>query len=92
MPEPDIEEIKAHLRESIKNYKKPLRGKLALLALLKKEVLDFREKGASAEYIAEKLKEKNFSVSKDTILKFIRQERQVKGIGRTTKPKASEAA
>ena len=92
MPEVDIAAIKAHLRECIKNYEKPLRGKLARLVLLKKEVIDLREKGASAEYIAEKLKEKNFVVSKDTILKFLRRERKAKGSRQTTQTKAGETA
>jgi hypothetical protein len=92
MDETDIAAIKAHLRECIKNYKKPLGSKMALLFLLKKEVLDFREEGASAEYIAEKLKEKNFVVSKDTILKFVRRERKAKGSRRTTKTKTGETA
>lgn len=88
MPDIDIAGIKAHLRETLKTFKKPLRGKLALLALMKNEVLDLRAKGASAEYIAEKLKEKNFAVSKDTILKFLPKKKRTK---KSRKPKASEA-
>lgn len=78
MPEPDIAAIKAHLRETLKTYVKPLSGKLRVLAQLKNEVLELREKGASAESIAGKLKEKNFTVSKDTILKFLRKKKRTK--------------
>jgi DNA-binding transcriptional regulator GbsR (MarR family) len=78
MPEPDIEEIKAHLRETTKTFKKKPRGKMALLSQMKEELQDLRSKKASAEYIADLLKKKNFVVSKDTLLKFFKQNKRTK--------------
>jgi DNA-binding transcriptional regulator GbsR (MarR family) len=78
MPEPDMEGIKALLRETTKNFKKKPRGKTALLSQIKEELQELRKKGASAEYISELLAKKNFSVSKDTILKFLGKKKRAK--------------
>jgi len=78
MPEPDIAEIKAHLREIAKNFEKKPRGKTALLSQIKEELQDLRKKGASAECISEILAKKNFPVSKDTILKFLGKKKRTK--------------
>ena len=89
MPDIDIAGIKAHLRETLTKFKKTRRGKLPYLAQMKSELLDLRAKGASAKYISEKLKEKNFSVSKDTILKFLGKKKRTK---KNRKLKGNEAA
>jgi hypothetical protein len=89
MPGPDIADIKAHLRETLTKFKKTPRGKLAYLVQIKSELLDLRAKGASAKYISERLKEKNFSVSKDTILKFLGKKKRTK---KNRKSKGNEAA
>lgn len=78
MPEPDMADIKAHLREITKSFEKKLRGKTALLSQIKEELQDLRKKGASAECISEILAKKNFSVSKDTILKFLGKKTRAK--------------
>lgn len=78
MPEPDMEEIKPYLREITKSFEKKPRGKTALLSQVKEELQELRKKGASAEYISEILAKKNFSVSKDTILKFLGKKKRTK--------------
>ena len=72
MADINIIEAKAKLREIAKNYKRPLHGKLALLAPLKDELLELRKKGASIAEIAGHLAECKITVSKDTVQRFLR--------------------
>jgi hypothetical protein len=88
MAQIDIEAAKAKLREIAKNYRRPLHGKLALLALLKDELLRLRNKGASIAEIAGFLAECKIILSMDTVRRFFRAVEHP----RPRKPKATTVA
>lgn len=71
MAEINITEAKAQLREIVKKYQKPMRGKLGLLSPLKAELLELRKKGASIAEITGYLAECKITVSKDTVQRFL---------------------
>jgi hypothetical protein len=72
----NIEEIKQQLGEFAKSYQRPLRGKAAVLSPLRDELLDLDAKGMTSGEIAAKLAEYHVTVSKDTVGKFLRIEKQ----------------
>lgn len=65
---------KEQLRLLVKNYARPVRGKLALLAPLREELLELDRKGATTGEIAGLLAQCQITVSKDSIARFLRME------------------
>ncbi len=72
----NIEEIKQRLGEFAKAYQRPLRGKTAVLSPLRDELLELDAKGATSGEIASKLAQYQITVSKDTVARFLRIEKQ----------------
>ena len=72
----NIEEIITQLGEFAKSYQRPLRGKAAVLSPLRDELLQLDTKGMTSGEIAAKLAEFHVTVSKDTVGKFLRIEKQ----------------
>jgi hypothetical protein len=72
----NIEEIKQQLGEFAKSYQRPLRGKTAVLSPLRDELLELDAKGATSGEIASKLAQYQITVSKDTVARFLRIEKQ----------------
>jgi len=72
----NIEEIKQQLGEFAKAYQRPLHGKFAILSPLRDELLELDAKGASSADIAAILSQYQITVSKDTVARFLRIEKQ----------------
>ena len=72
----NIEETKQQLGEFAKSYQRPLRGKTAILSPLRDELLELDAKGATSGEIAAKLSQFQITVSKDTVARFLRIEKQ----------------
>lgn len=72
----NIEEVKQQLGEFAKAYQRPLRGKTAVLSPLRDELLELDAKGATSGEIAAKLAQFQITVSKDTVARFLRIEKQ----------------
>jgi hypothetical protein len=72
----NIEEIKQQLGEFAKSYQRPLRGKTAVLSPLRDELLTLDAKGATSGEIAAALSQFQITVSKDTVARFLRIEKQ----------------
>jgi len=72
----NIEEIKQQLGEFAKSYQRPLRGKTAVLSPLRDELLTLDAKGATSGEIAATLSQYQITVSKDTVARFLRIEKQ----------------
>lgn len=65
---------KEQFRLLVKNYARPVRGKLALLAPLREELLELDRKGATTGEIAGLLAQCQITVSKDSVARFLRTE------------------
>lgn len=65
---------KVQLRSLLQNYTRPLRGKFAVLAQLRDEVLELHRKGATSGEIAALLAQCKVEISKDTVARFLRKE------------------
>ena len=72
----NIEETKSRLGEFAKSYQRPLRGKTAILSPLRDELLELDAKGATSGEIASALSQFQITVSKDTVARFLRIEKQ----------------
>jgi hypothetical protein len=72
----NIEETKKNLGDFVKSYQRPLRGKFAVLSPLCEELLALEAKGATSGEIASALAQFNITVSKDTVARFLRIEKQ----------------
>jgi hypothetical protein len=72
----NIEETKQQLGEFAKSYQRPLRGKTAILSPLRDELLELDAKGATSGEIASALSQFQITVSKDTVARFLRIEKQ----------------
>ena len=57
-----------------KDYVRPLRGKMAMLAQLREEILTLAKKGANSAEIAAVLAQCQITVSRDFIARFLRLE------------------
>lgn len=71
-----VEETKSRLGEFVKAYQRPLRGKFAVLYPLRDELMELDTKGATSGEIASALGQFNITVSKDTVARFLRIEKQ----------------
>lgn len=72
----NIEETKSRLGDYVKSYQRPLRGKFAVLSPLREELLALDAKGATSGEIASALAQFQITVSKDTVARFLRIEKQ----------------
>ena len=72
----NIEETKQKLGEFVKSYQRPLHGKFAILSPLRDELIELDAKGASSADIAAILAQYQITVSKDTVARFLRIEKQ----------------
>ena len=72
----NIEETKMKLGDFVKSYQRPLRGKFAVLSPLREELLELESKGATSGEIAAALSQFQITVSKDTVARFLRIEKQ----------------
>lgn len=72
----NIEETKSRLGDFVKAYQRPLRGKTAILSPLRNELLELDAKGATSGEIAAALSQFQITVSKDTVARFLRIEKQ----------------
>ena len=72
----NLEAAKQQLGEFVKAYQRPLRGKFALLYPLKDELMALDAKGATSGEIASVLAQFQITVSKDTVARFLRLEKQ----------------
>lgn len=86
MNEININAVKEQLREFTRGYQRPLRGKLAVLAPLREEILELARKGAASGEIASILAQYEVAVSKDTVARFLRQETQKERNHRAKRP------
>lgn len=71
MNETNIDEVKKQLNEIIATYKKPIRGKFAVLMPFKKEILTLKARGATAVEITGIMEKCKVKVSKDTVQRFL---------------------
>jgi len=74
MNEININAVKAQLHQFTQTYQRPLRGKLAVLAPLRDEIIELSRKGAASGEIASILAQYQVTVSKDTVARFLREE------------------
>jgi hypothetical protein len=74
MNQSNLDAARQQLRQCIKTYQRPLRGKLALLAPLRDELIELDRKGATGAEIAAMLAQSQIAVSKDTVCRFLRAE------------------
>jgi len=74
MSEININEVKQQLREVARNYRRPMRGKFAVLAPFKEEIVELSRRGAASGDIASILAQFQVAVSKDTVARFLREE------------------
>ena len=72
----NIEDTKQQLREFVKSYQRPLHGKFAILSPLRDELIELDAKGAKSADIAAILAQFQITVSKDTVARFLRIEKQ----------------
>ena len=72
----NIEDTKQKLGEFVKSYQRPLHGKFAILSPLRDELIELDAKGASSAEIAAILAQYQVTVSKDTVARFLRIEKQ----------------
>jgi hypothetical protein len=72
----NIEDTKQKLGEFVKSYQRPLHGKFAILSPLRDELIELDAKGASSADIAAILAQYQITVSKDTVARFLRIEKQ----------------
>ena len=72
----NIEDTKQKLGEFVKSYQRPLHGKFAILSPLRDELIELDAKGASSADIAAILSQYQITVSKDTVARFLRIEKQ----------------
>ena len=70
----NIEAARQQFRQLARAYERPLRGKLALLAPLRDELLELERKGATGAEIAAMLAQLQITVTKDTVGRFLRTE------------------
>lgn len=74
MNEINANAAKEQLRSLVNSYSRPLRGKLALLAALREEIIELDSKGATSAEIAALLAQCQIKLSKDTVARFLRTE------------------
>ena len=74
MSQISIEAAKQQLGQIAKSYQRPLRGKFAILAPLRDEIVELAGKGAASAEIAAFLAQCQIAVSKDTVARFVRME------------------
>jgi hypothetical protein len=70
----DMNAVKQQLREFTQGYRRPLRGKFAVLMPLRDEIMELERKGAASGEIASILAQYQVTVSKDTVARFLREE------------------
>lgn len=70
----NLDAAKQQFRQLARTYERPLRGKLALLAPLRDELIELDRKGATGAEIAAMLAQLQITVSKDTVCRFLRTE------------------
>jgi len=81
----DMSAVKQQLREFTQSYRRPLRGKFAVLAPLREEIIELSQKGAASGEIASVLAQYQITVSKDTVARFLREETRKERSGRAKK-------
>jgi hypothetical protein len=86
MNEINANAAKEQLRSLVKSYSRPLRGKLALLAALREEIIELDGKGATSAEIAAMLAQCQIKLSKDTVARFLRTEAAKEHKTRAKKP------
>lgn len=74
MSDINFDAARQQLRNCIKTYQRPLRGKFAVLAPLRDELVELHKKGATGAEIAAMLAQCQVTVSKDTVARFLRME------------------
>ena len=72
MSQNNVSAAKEQLRSLVTSYSRPLRGKLALLAALREEIIELDKKGATSAEIAALLAQCQITLSKDTVARFLR--------------------
>ena len=82
----NVSAVKEQLRSLVKSYSRPLRGKLALLAALREEIIELDKKGATSAEIAALLAQCQITLSKDTVARFLRTEAAKERRPRAKKP------
>ncbi len=82
----NVSAAKEQLRSLVTSYSRPLRGKLALLAALREEIMALDKKGATSAEIAEMLAQCQIKLSKDTVARFLRTEAAQERRTRAKKP------
>jgi len=82
----NIEDTKQQLGEFVKSYQRPLHGKFAILSPLRDELIELDAKGAKSADIAAILAQFQITVSKDTVARFLRIEKQNERKKPTTPP------
>jgi len=86
MSQNNVSAAKEQLRSLVKSYSRPLRGKLALLAALREEIIELDKKGATSAEIAALLAQCQITLSKDTVARFLRTEAAKERRPRAKKP------
>jgi IS30 family transposase len=81
----NVDAAKQQLRQLANAYQRPLRGKFAVLAPLRQEILELERKGASTGEIVSMLAQCQITVSKDTVGRFLRQETKKERTSRAKK-------
>ncbi len=82
----NIESAKQQLQSIVASFERPARGKLALLLPLREEILELDKRGAVSADIAAILAQCQITVSKDTVARFLRTEKQKDRKPRTRQP------
>jgi hypothetical protein len=86
MSQNNVSAAKEQLGQIAKSYQRPLRGKLALLAALREEIMELDSKGATGAEITEMLAQCQIKLSKDTVARFLRTEAAKERRTRAKKP------
>jgi IS30 family transposase len=86
MSQNNVNAAKEQLRSLVTSYSRPLRGKLALLAALREEIIELDKKGATSAEIAALLAQCQITLSKDTVARFLRTEAAKERRPRAKKP------
>ena len=86
MSQISIEAAKQQLGQIAKSYQRPLRGKFAVLAPLREEIMELNRRGAASAEIASILAQYQVTVSKDTVGRFLREEAKKERTNRAKKP------
>jgi len=86
MSQNNVSAAKEQLHSLVKSYSRPLRGKLALLAALREEIMELDSKGATGAEITEMLAQCQIKLSKDTVARFLRTEAAKERRTRAKKP------